>query len=198
MTNNRLIEYYSELINNIRILAVKSSPLLIAIEGNCGSGKTTLSSILKERFSCNVFSTDDFFLPITMKTEDRLSEPGGNVDYQRLNETFSAIDNKSSIKYSRFDCKTQSYEDEIEIPITNIIIIEGVYSMHPKLDINYDIKIFLETSYDTQIERIEKRNGPHMLKRFKEEWMPLENKYFEYYQIKSKCDYIYNTTMSQF
>ena len=37
-------------------------PLLAAIDGRCGSGKTTLGEYLKQVFDCNLFRMDDFFL----------------------------------------------------------------------------------------------------------------------------------------
>lgn len=37
------------------------SPLLVAIDGRCGSGKTTLGFYLQELFDCNLFHMDDFF-----------------------------------------------------------------------------------------------------------------------------------------
>lgn len=36
-------------------------PILVAIDGRCGSGKTTLGEYLKGQFDCNLFHMDDFF-----------------------------------------------------------------------------------------------------------------------------------------
>lgn len=38
-------------------------PLLIAIDGRCTAGKTTLASIVKEKINCNVIHMDHFFPP---------------------------------------------------------------------------------------------------------------------------------------
>ena len=61
-------------------------PLLIAIDGKCGSGKTTLGFYLKRQFDANLFHMDDFFLQDSQRTEERLAETGGNVDYERFRE----------------------------------------------------------------------------------------------------------------
>ena len=37
-------------------------PLIVAIDGRCGSGKTTLGEYLEQVFNCNLFRMDDFFL----------------------------------------------------------------------------------------------------------------------------------------
>ena len=62
-------------------------PLLAAIDGRCGSGKTTLGEYLKQIFDCNLFRMDDFFLRMEQRTPERLREVGGNVDYERFEET---------------------------------------------------------------------------------------------------------------
>lgn len=36
-------------------------PLIVAIDGRCGSGKTTLGEYLEQVFDCNLFRMDDFF-----------------------------------------------------------------------------------------------------------------------------------------
>jgi uridine kinase len=67
-------------------------------------------------------------------------------------------------------------------------IIEGVYSMHLELISYYDLKIFFDVDDNTQEERIINRNGKDMYKKFKDIWIPLENKYFEELDIRKKAD----------
>lgn len=62
-------------------------PLIVAIDGRCGSGKTTLGEYLEQVFDCNLFRMDDFFLRMEQRTPQRLKETGGNVDYERFEET---------------------------------------------------------------------------------------------------------------
>ena len=62
--------------------------------------------------------------------------------------------------------------------------------MHPYFEDPYDLKIFVETKACIQLERILKRNGEVMFKKFKEIWIPMENKYFKTFKIKNKCDQI--------
>ena len=49
--------------NHIEILLSQQDQVIIAIDGKCTSGKTTLASKLAEIYDCNVFHMDDFFLP---------------------------------------------------------------------------------------------------------------------------------------
>ena len=59
-------------------------PFLVAIDGRCASGKTTLAGKLRSVLECNVVHMDDFYLPFSKRTEDRMAQPGGNMDFDRL------------------------------------------------------------------------------------------------------------------
>lgn len=60
--------------------------------------------------------------------------------------------------------------------------------MHPTLINYYHLKLFLTIGDKMQSNRILKRNGAHMHKRFIQEWIPKENQYFEEMKIKEKSD----------
>lgn len=48
---------------------------LVAIDGRCASGKTTLAGKLRSALKCNVVHMDDFYLPFAKRTEDRMAQP---------------------------------------------------------------------------------------------------------------------------
>lgn len=183
-------QYYS-LILKIYEIIEKQKQITIAIDGLCGSGKTTLANILNEIFNSNLFHMDDFFLPPFKRTQERLNEAGGNVDYERFKQTvLTPLAKKETVLYQPFDCHIMQLCDIKEINYRSINIIEGTYSMHPYFEDPYDLKIFVETKASIQLERILKRNGEVMFKKFKEIWIPMENKYFKTFKIKNKCDQI--------
>lgn len=53
-------------------------PVLVGIDGRCGSGKTTLGEYLYGKFDCNLFHMEDFFWRIEQRTPERMTEVGGN------------------------------------------------------------------------------------------------------------------------
>lgn len=170
----------------------KKEPLLIAIDGRCASGKTTLASRIKEEINCNVIHMDYFFLRPEQRTEDRLRQPGGNVDYERfLEEVIEPLKQGSTFSYRAFDCKTMDLTDEIQVKPNPVTIVEGAYSCHPLLWDFYDIHIFLSVDSKEQLQRIECRNGEKALATFRERWIPLEEYYFSQCQIMERCDYIF-------
>ncbi len=138
------------------------TPLFVAIDGRCASGKTTLASFLKETLACNVIPMDHFFLQPHMRTEERLQQPGGNVDYERfLNEVMLPLTAGQIFSYQPYNCHLKQFDAP---------------------------KIFLTTSYEEQLRRIANRNGKDSVTIFKEKWIPLEENYFHELNIKEHCD----------
>lgn len=171
-----------------RFLQLKDK-VILAIDGPCGSGKSTYALLLSEKYDANLFHMDDFFLRPEQRTSTRLNEPGGNVDYERFDsEVLSNFLKGFPFKYRPYSCSEGKLDNEIEVPFKKLNIVEGVYSMHPSLASFYDIKVFMKVSRKEQIKRITKRNGKIGAERFIKEWMPLENLYFSHYKIENQCD----------
>lgn len=164
---------------------------IIGIDGYCASGKTTLAVNFAEKFSAQIIHMDDFFLPPDMRTEQRLSQTGGNVHYERFNtEVVSGLENGVEFVYRAFSCKHGSFTESKKVSPDMPVIIEGSYALHPNINLNYDLKIFLKADYETRLARILERNGAEALEVFKEKWIPLENKYFDEFGIEEKCDIV--------
>ncbi len=180
-----------KLFNKIKEILDLKPCAIVAADGMCASGKTTLASRLAEEFGFEIIHMDDFFLPYEMRTEDRLSQTGGNIHYERfIEEVIIPLKENRDFEYRTFDCSSGTYGEKRKIQQGKPVIIEGAYSLHPEIPDIYDLKIFLQISPDLQLERIKKRNGPQALEVFKEKWIPFENRYFEAFGIRKKCDII--------
>ena len=161
---------------------------IIAIEGGAASGKTTLAGILTEVYDCNVFHMDDFFLRPEQRTPERFAEIGGNVDRERfLEEVLEPLKRGDAVCYRPFDCGKWALGEPITVEPKKLTVVEGVYSMHPDLSDCYDYSVYLDISPEYQRGRIQERNSPAFAKRFFEEWIPLENRYFDGMRVKERC-----------
>ena len=184
------MEIINEICEKTRQIEREKGRCIIAIDGRCGSGKSTLAALLAEKLPVQTVYLDDFFLPFEIRTTERMAEAGGNIHYERfIDEVISNLD-KDSFDYGVFDCSVMKINGTSHIENKGIIIFEGSYSLHDKFGKYYDVAIFSDVDYDTQVERIRKRNGEEMLKRFVNEWIPMEEKYFAAQKTAEKCDFI--------
>ena len=96
----------------------------------------------------------------------------------------------AAFEYQVYSCSMKAMERTVHVTPKKLNIVEGSYSMHPTLSEHYDLSIFLAVDAEEQSRRILDRNGPGMHRRFMEEWVPKENRYFEEFNIVSKCDIV--------
>lgn len=169
--------------------AARPGPAILAIDGRCASGKTTLGNQLAAEWNASLFHMDDFYLQPHQRTEERLAEPGGNVDRERfLEEVLLPLREGKPVSYRRFDCRTFTFEPARLIEPGEIAIVEGSYALHPQLRDLYDLRLFLDIDPEEQMRRILKRNGPEAAERFRTRWIPLEEAYFEGCSVREASD----------
>ena len=165
---------------------------IIAIDGRCGAGKSTLANKLACELGCNLIHMDDFFLPLEKRTPERLSIPGGNTDVERFSdEVMLPLKSGLPFSYRPYDCHKASFGEPVKVEPAKITTIEGSYSCHPKLWECYDLRIFVDIDPVTQLERIVARNGKDAAKVFEARWIPFEEKYFETFSVKQRCDVVF-------
>ncbi len=170
-------------------------PLIVALDGRCASGKTSVSAELQEARGYCIFHMDDFYLRPEQRTPDRFSVPGANVDHERfLSEILIPLKNGAGrIIYRAYDCRSGSFREPAAIVPGSVVLIEGSYSCHPSLRDYYDLHFFLTVSKAEQEKRIFLRNGSKGLDVFKTRWIPLEEEYFEAYRVPEQCDLLIET-----
>ena len=172
-----------------KVAETEKEPCIIAIDGRAASGKTTMSGLLKTILQTDVVQMDDFFLPLELRTEERLQQPGGNVHYERFaEEVLPYLKETDAFAYGIFDCGRMDYHGRREIGSGHIRIVEGSYSCHPFFGEYADIRVFSDVAPEEQMQRILKRNGEQMAEMFRSRWIPMEEAYFKAHAIKEKAD----------
>lgn len=181
-------EIISRLKTQIDALLSTGKQIVVAIDGNCTAGKTTLASVLKNEYDCNVFHMDDFFLRPEQRTAERYAQPGGNVDYERFHEeVLLPLKTEEAFSYHPFSCKTFTLSESVQVKPKQLNIVEGTYCLHPYFEDPYDLRIFLSVDKQTQKERILQR-PLHLIERFFSDWIPMEKLYFDVLQIPDRAD----------
>ncbi len=136
------------------------STIFIGIAGGTGSGKTTLTEHLKQRFGddISVVHHDSYYRYQDRPFEDRCKQ---NYDHPDAFETDLMVRQLRELKEGKpIRCPVYSYsehqrtgETQLVLP-SKVVIVEGILIFQdPALREMLDIKIFVETDADVRILR---------------------------------------------
>ncbi len=187
----------STLVENIASLlaAHPDRPVLVALDGRCGSGKTTLAAQLAGQFPQSItVHTDDFYLPPSDRAAGWEYIPCANMDLARLRtEVLAPARAGQAVPYRAYSCREGAYLPEQLLAPQPLVIVEGSYSCHPSLADCYDLKGFVTCSKAEQTRRLQAREGERY-PNFAARWIPLEEGYFAEYNTAETADVILDTT----
>lgn len=174
-------------------LLQQKTPAILAIDGRCGSGKTSLGRMLEEVFACSLVHMDDYYLPFEKRSQNWMEIPGGNMDLERFRaEVLEPFKHGAAVHYRPYCCQKGTMGEERLLPQTSLLVVEGSYSHHPMLREYYDRTIFLTCAKEEQIRRLQEREGDYF-PRFQQIWMPLEERYFQNFEIEEHADVTLDT-----
>lgn len=176
-------------------LAAENGPALLAIDGRCGSGKSTLAQFLVGQLGCRVVHTDDFYLPLAVRCANWQQQPGANMDFTRLrNEVLQPLLRGETAHYTAYSCAAGAFLPSKPFAAAPLTILEGSYSLHPALQTEFAVRVFVTCPPDVQAARLQAREGTRYAN-FVQRWIPLEEGYFAAYDpaarwvnVKSKCE----------
>lgn len=154
---------------------------IIALEGKCASGKTTISKLIEKEYKATIIHTDDFF--------DEANEVIGINNDRIIKEILSTVKLGCELSYQKYNCTSKSFASYTVNKVSPLLILEGVYSGNKSLRPYYDGLIFLEIDEDQQMIRLNSRSKT-LMNRFLCEWIPREKAYLERENIKSKANLI--------
>ena len=177
------------------LLANAAAPVVLALDGRCGSGKTTMAAALAEQFPDSiVLHTDDFYLPPADRVPGWEQTPCANMDLARLrDEVLAPARAGKPVLYRAYSCRKDAYQPAQELPTQPLVILEGSYSHHPLLTGYETLRVFVTCSKDEQVRRLQEREGERYAN-FAARWIPLEEGYFAKFQIEQTVDFILDTT----
>ena len=173
-----------------------TKPLVLALDGRCGSGKTTLAGRLAQQFPASItLHTDDFYLPPAQRAPSWEHTPCANMDLARLrDEVLRPAYMGQAASYRPYSCREGTYQPMQELPAQPLVILEGSYSHHPLLAEYETIRVFITCSKEEQTRRLQAREGERY-ENFAARWIPLEEGYFAEYHIEEDADFVVDTTL---
>ena len=140
------------IIGELKKLPATQRPVLIAIDGFGGSGKSTLVANLRTALaSAFVINIDDFIIKerITDSSWDKSAFDRNRVKQQVL----LPASRGEQVRYQRLIWESNSLSEPIVAPDVDFLIVEGISSYHPDIADFYDLKIWIEIPIDVARER---------------------------------------------
>lgn len=175
------------------LAAAQDAPVLLGIDGRCGSGKTTLANCLAQQLHCPVLHTDDFYLPLSARCENWQQQPGANMDFYRLRqEVLQPLLCAQPAQYRAYSCAAGAFLPPAPLPSAPLTILEGSYSLHPAMQTEFAVRVFVTCPPDVQAARLQAREGARYAQ-FVQRWIPLEEGYFAAHDPAARCDFVLDT-----
>jgi uridine kinase len=178
------------IIDKVLIETQKKNPLIIAIDGGSGAGKSTFVQHLAKQLNAVIVPLDDFYAAdISNKkwyqftVKEKLSEV---FHWERLVTTaIKPLLNGNTASWTTFDFSsiqddgTYSQRSDLQtIHPSNIIIIDGTYSASPAITDFIDITILIDVPIKERHKRLSSRESLTFLKEWHQRWDSVEDYYF--------------------
>jgi uridine kinase len=168
-----------------RRLGERQSPLIVALDGRSGVGKSTLASHLAGDVGGVVIAGDDFFAGGTNEAwRGRTPEEraGLVIDWRRLRtEVLEPLRAGRSAAYRPFDWKSWAglSPEWVQVPLAPVVLLDGVYSGRPELADLIDLAVLIEMSDDqARRRRLVLREGAEYMASWHAIWDAAEDYYF--------------------
>jgi phosphoribulokinase len=144
---------------------LQTRPLLVAIDGRSGAGKSTFARTAHQQITepSIVVEGDDFYRAQPEAERLALDAGGGYeryFDWQRLEAQVLTPARRGAprLRYQRFDWGTGTMGAWVDVAMPPILIVEGVYTLRPQLRPLVDLAIFVDTDDGTRLARQLARN----------------------------------------
>lgn len=162
-------------------------PLVVAVDGHGGSGKSTIARAIAAAMSAALVHTDDFFMPAAGAAGPRRSL-GDYYDWRRLRaEGLAPLLAGHGASFCRFDWESGVLGGTVTVAPAGLIVLEGVFSAAPVLSGLPDRAIFVETPEQERMRRLRRRITAE---EWDDDWLAAERAYFDRTRPPSSFDLI--------
>ena len=161
---------------------------LLAIDGPAGAGKTTFAAKLEAELS--VHST------VKVIHMDDLYDGWGNALSSDLSKILKYIvkqhESKSPAKIRRYNWESSSFGESEELPVCDLLILEGVGCGDKELQDRFAALIWMEIDPADGLKRVLDRDGAQVQGQM-EKWLGTQAEYFLQHSTREKADFILTT-----
>jgi uridine kinase len=186
-----------------RLMANRTTPMLVALDGGSGSGKSTLALSIAEELAAAVIQSDDFFAADISDAEWDTRTPAARatdaIDWRRLRaEALEPLLAGKPAQWHAFDFEAgvrpngtyAMRTDFVERQPSAVIVLDGAYSTRPELADLIDISILVDVPVAVRHERLAAREDKNFLAAWHARWDAAEAYYLTHVRPKSSFDLV--------
>lgn len=159
---------------------------LVCVDGPAGSGKSTLAQALADRLGPGA---------VVVQLDDLL-EGWAGLDgvFERLDEqVLRPLSAGLPGRYQRYDWEAQRFAEWHDLPVPEVLVVEGCGSAPPPGDPRATLIVWVEAPADVRLARGLARDGDGMRENWLR-WMELEEAHFEREGTRGRADVIFDGT----
>lgn len=121
------------------------------------------------------------------------SSPGANIDFIGCETRFcSRFLHGETALYNAYSCAAGAFLPSKPFAAAPLTILEGSYSLHPALQTDFAVRVFVTCPPDVQAARLRAREGIRYAN-FVQRWIPLEEGYFAAHDPAARCNFVLDT-----
>jgi len=186
-----------------QLMARHNRPILIAIDGASGSGKSSFALWLAAKFKAALVQSDDFFAAGISNAEWDARTPEERatdaIDWQRVRvEALEPLLTGKSAKWHAFDFAGGARPDGtyamrsdfVEREPALVIVLEGAYSTGCALADLIDLSVLVDAPREVRHERVQAREEQEFLAAWHTRWDAAEEVYFSKIRPRSSFDLV--------
>ncbi len=195
MTN---VSSISDVVNRAQTLLKNKKPIIVALDGRSGAGKSTVAQKLASELDAVVIKADDFYIGPPDGDEKNWHKKSAEekidqvLDYQRLRlEVLQPLLGNKDAKYKPFNFELGHglSEKSINLSPSAVIIVDGVYSAEKMKDV-VDVSVLIEYPNKDRRKRLLSREGDDFISEWHSIWDEAEDYYFSSVRPRDTYDFI--------
>jgi uridine kinase len=160
-------------------------PLLVALDGRSGTGKSLLAREMGALTGAAVIDGDDFYAGGSDTYWDAMSaadKVARVIDWRRQRLVLEALRQGRAATWRPYDWEADDGSPaghELTCPSRAVVILDGAYSARPELADLLSLRVLLQVDRSVRRERLLQREGEHYRAQWEARWLVAEDLYFE-------------------
>jgi uridine kinase len=183
-------QFLAALCAAIRQRTASSRPIMVGVDGPGCSGKSGLSDELVDALAGQAVALglDSFFVPLGQQTlvwdwSEDISDGVPHLRWAQIETAVQTLGRGKSISLRPYLWEEDALGAKESVEPAPIVIVEGLYALHPRLRMGYDVSIWVDSRRDDRMTRVRARTArtdlhhARLLRLWDELYVPREHMY---------------------